>query len=65
MEEADVIRAAHALSALYADDAVRQAVAHAHKLLEHGDMAGSEDWRRIASAIVELTAGTSSSMGEN
>ena len=60
MEEADVIRAAQALSALYAGDAVRQALARADQLLRRGDNAGSEDWRRVAAAIAELDRGTPS-----
>ena len=58
MEEADVIRAAHALSALYAGDAVCQALARADQLLRRGDNTGSEDWRRVAAAITELDKGT-------
>jgi hypothetical protein len=57
MEQADLVRAAHALSALYAGDAVRQALARADKLLRRGDSAGSEDWRRVAAAITELDRG--------
>ena len=57
MEEADVIHAAQALSALYAGDAVRQALARALKLLECGDNAGCEDWRRVAVTITELDRG--------
>ena len=54
MEEADVIRAADALSALYASDAVRHALARALKLLDCGDNAGCKDWVRVAEAITEL-----------
>ena len=60
MERSDVLRAAQALSALYAEDAVRQALIRADKLLRSGDSAGCEDWRRVAAVIIELDKGTPS-----
>ncbi len=54
MEEADILRAANELLTLYGDDAVRQAVGRADKLLQRGDFDGCVAWRRIAAAIAEL-----------
>jgi hypothetical protein len=53
MEDAQLLRAVNELLALYGEDAARQAVARADKLLERGDLEGCEFWRKIAQAIVE------------
>jgi hypothetical protein len=53
MEDADLVRAVNDMKGLYGEDAARQAVLRADKLLARGDIEGCELWRKIAQAIVE------------
>jgi hypothetical protein len=53
MENVDLVRAVNEMVALYGEDAARQAVARADKLLDRGDIDGCTFWRKIAQAIAE------------
>jgi hypothetical protein len=52
----DVWQAAVLMVKHYDSDAMFRASARTHRLLEDGDMAGAETWRRILNAIERLQA---------
>jgi hypothetical protein len=56
-EEQDIQRIAKELIAQYAQEAELIAAGHADTMLDHGDVAAFEIWRKVASAIRAFQAG--------
>jgi len=56
ISDRDVWQAAVLLVKRYGDDAMLETSKRADQMLEDGDMAGAETWRRILNAIERLQA---------
>jgi len=60
MDDLDIWRAANEMIKLYGADAQFKAALRADKLLDLGDSEGFSVWKRVATAIGDLTNGHSS-----
>ena len=58
IDDLDILRAANILLKRYGVDAAIEAARRADELLEDGDMDGCAIWKRILSAVSELTRTT-------
>lgn len=54
MQEIDTWRAAQQMRKMFGPDAAVQSAMRADKLLDQGDIAGFQAWKRITAAVNEL-----------